>query len=679
MIPFPELFAQLQDLDENETIEAKRGSDVGKSLLETVCAFANEPKLGGGYIVLGVVTDESSLFPTYEVVGGSNSDKVQTDLASQLRSVFNTEVRAQIRAERYEGKTVIVICVAEANSNDKPIYFKRSGLPRGAFRRNGSADVECTEDDLLIFYQGRDAESYDSKVLDDTSWDDVDLDAIAEYRRVLADQPSRAEVLEWDDQELLRAIRCAKTVNSSLRLTLAGLLLFGRASAQRRCLPMTRVDYIRVPGREWIQDPDKKFFTSERRGPLVRIVGQVWSDILDDIPNAFNIPSGTIQRSEAPLVPDRVVREAVVNALMHRDYRTNSPIQIIRYSNRLEFRNPGYSLKSEDLLGQPGSEARNPCVAAVLYEMKLAETKGRGFSIMRERMEKEGLSPPPFDSDRAGNNFTLFLLFHHLLSEDDLRWLARFENLSLTNEERQALIVARELGTMDNRVFRYISGASTPTASKSLRKLREAALLEPKGKGSGTYYVPTANLLEPPDSPDESPPPSSSTSPATGPREKSLSGGVTALSGGVSGLSGGVGPKSEGVPTTKETDGNGDRDLDDSFTETWGPLTERLLLLPTYFRKVPPPLLSQVEGLGKRAKPEDVRSTIRGLCAWKPLSAEQLARILGREQKYITENYLSPMIASNELVYTIPDIVFHMKQAYKVPDEAGTPAPTEGA
>lgn len=73
--------------------------------------------------------------------------------------------------------------------------------------------------------------------------------------------------------------------------------------------------------------------------------------------------------------------------------------------------------------------------------MRLAETKGRGFAIMRERMEKAGLSPPPFESSRKDNRFALFILFHHLLMEEDLEWLARFDDLHLTNEERQALVV----------------------------------------------------------------------------------------------------------------------------------------------------------------------------------------------------------------------------------------------
>ena len=67
-----ELLERLNLLDENECIEAKQASEVGKSVLETVCAFTNEPGLGGGWILLGVIREELALFPAYEAQGIEN-------------------------------------------------------------------------------------------------------------------------------------------------------------------------------------------------------------------------------------------------------------------------------------------------------------------------------------------------------------------------------------------------------------------------------------------------------------------------------------------------------------------------------------------------------------------------------------------------------------------------------
>ena len=142
-----ELLDQLNNLDEHEHVEAKRGEDAaGHSILETICAFANEPSLGGGHILVGAVKDETALFPVYNVTGIRNIDKVTRDVASQVRSVFNRPIQIDIHAETLEGKRVLVVFVPEAQPQEKPLFFKSQGLPRGAFRRVGSTDQRCTEE-----------------------------------------------------------------------------------------------------------------------------------------------------------------------------------------------------------------------------------------------------------------------------------------------------------------------------------------------------------------------------------------------------------------------------------------------------------------------------------------------------------------------------------------------------
>ena len=84
-----EIYERLVNFDESEHIEAKRGSDIGTAAMETICAFANEPALGGGYLLLGVMREEMALFPSYEVVGVADSDKLASDLASRCRTDFN--------------------------------------------------------------------------------------------------------------------------------------------------------------------------------------------------------------------------------------------------------------------------------------------------------------------------------------------------------------------------------------------------------------------------------------------------------------------------------------------------------------------------------------------------------------------------------------------------------------
>jgi ATP-dependent DNA helicase RecG len=485
-----------QELLERQRIEAKRADEVGKSLLETVCAFANEPGLGGGWLLLGVTREELALFPAYEIQGLDHPDKISADLASQAASMFNRPLRLDIQAEVLDGKAVIAVFVPEAAPQDKPVYLKAQGLPRGAFRRIGSTDQHCTEDDLIALYQGRQHESFDAGLVPDGTLDDFSPEALADYRQSRRDTNPDAEELRWSDEDLLQALGCVRlNEHGKWQPTVAGLILFGKPVALRRTFPMTRVDYIRVPGREWVPDPERRFDSLELRDPLFRLIRRVQAAILDDLPKAFGLAEGDLQRKDSPIVPQRVIREAVVNALMHRSYRSHAPVQIIRYSNRLEIRNPGFSLKSPDHLGEPGSLPRNPKLAAALYDTRFAETKGSGVRVMREMCEKAGLAPPLFESDRGQDQFVVRLFFHHFLGPDDLAWLARFKNLHLSEAEARALVVAREVGAIDNATWRDINKVDTLTASQSLKKLRDAGLLQQKGRGSATWYQPTGKML----------------------------------------------------------------------------------------------------------------------------------------------------------------------------------------
>ncbi len=112
-------------------------------------------------------------------------------------------------------------------------------------------------------------------------------------------------------------------------------------------------------------------------------------------------------------------------------------------------------------------------------------------------MQKMGLSPPLFESDRSRDLFTTIFLFHHFLGEEDLQWLANFRSLQLSDEQARALVFTKEVGAINNNAYRNINQVDTLTASASLRNLRDLGLLEAKNQGSKTYYLPTEQLLAP--------------------------------------------------------------------------------------------------------------------------------------------------------------------------------------
>lgn len=319
------------------------------------------------------------------------------------------------------------------------------------------------------------------------------------------------------------------------------------------------------------------------------------------MPKGFLLPEGELQAASIGL-PTKALREAIVNAVMHRSYREHRPVQVIRYDNRIEIINPGYSLKSEVLLGHPGSETRNLFIAEVFHETNLAETKGSGIRAMRRLMSASHLAPPTFNSDRNGNQFVSRLLLHQFLDKKDLLWLEQFKKFNLNDGQKQALIFVREVGAIDNHTYRQMNDCDTLKASTELRALRSFELLSPKGKGKGTYYIAgttlKVNLQEP------NTPPS--------------------------------------IPNTP---------------------AHPLNTPPSTY--VPPILLQKINNLGSRVNDADkIKDLVRQLCEHQALSAVQIAKIFGKEESYFKRQYLSPMIKKGILFYTFPEMINHPNQSY---------------
>lgn len=636
-----ELVRQLNDLDERPRIEAKSGSDTGKSILETVCAFSNEPGMGDGWLLLGVAPDDQSFWPQYKVVGVPNPDKLQADLTTQCANTFSVPVRPQMEVAEIQGKRVLSVFIPEATNASKPVFLTAIGLPKGAYRRIGSSDVRCTAEDLAVFYSDRPTQSLDATVLRDGEMQEIDPACVAEYRRLRREISPGAEELSWDDTDLLRALRCADAdPHGVMRPTVSGILIFGTALALRRHFPMVRVDYIRVPGRQWVEDPHRRFETIELRAPLIRLIGRAINAILDDLPKAFSLPENAIQREDLPLIPTRVLREAVVNAVMHRSYRIHSPVQIIRYSNRLEIRNPGYSLVAEERWGDPGSVTRNPHLATVLHEVNFAETKGSGIRVMRQLMREGNLTPPTFESDRQKDLFVATFLFHHFLGPNDWEWLRSLGVEALTDEDARALVYVRETLSIDNAAYRDLNQVDVLNASQHLRRFRDQGLLEQRGKGSATYYVPTQRFLETLVNGESSPSDKDRASQSIQPE------------------AGTVPDSGVAIPVP----GKGIQDSSRPIQASGGSIQ---------ISDLPPPLARRIQGISKKAKPEEFEAALLAVCAWRPMSATDLATLFQRSRVYLLNNFLTKMVTAGRLEPTIPDQPKHPRQAYRtvVPKE----------
>ncbi|MEH2872732.1 ATP-binding protein [Segatella copri] len=647
-----ELFAELNSFDENRRIEAKSASAVGKSMMETVCAFANEPGLCGGYLLLGAkrtgMAEDGR--PVYEPENIENTDKVQSDFVAMCNSMFNVRIRPIINVEEYLGKTVIVVKIEELPESQKPAYFAKRGLPEGAFRRIGPSDEKCSEEDMYLFYQS--ADTYDSCIVDDADLDDIDENALNFYRKLRKEVNPDAEELTLNDVDLLRALGAIKkNKQGGYDLTYTGLLVFGKQMSLRRLVPSFRVDYIRISGNQWLADGDNRFEqTIDMRGPLILMVNKACSAVMDDLPKGFELKKDSMQASTPAILPNKVLREAIVNSYIHRSNRVNQPIQIIRYSNRIEIHNPGYSLKPQDDWGEPGSMLRNPRISEIFHDTNLAETKGTGIGAMRRLMKEAGLMPPTFESNHEANKFTARLLLHHFLSKENMEWLAQYAEFDLVNEQKLALVFVREVGAIDNATYRQLDSSITHARARlEIHKLCDLGFLEKKGQGRNTYYIRTSKVvslgerLRPQ---DEKIPPQHGTLGEKIPPQHGTLGEKIPPQHGTLGKK--IPPQGEKIPPQHGT-----------FEIESQPKSRNELL-----RELPKGLQERVAKLGKWASREKVSQLLVDLCAFKPYSYEELALIIQRAAKPMKDKYIKPLRLANKLFYWIPEMINHPLQKY---------------
>jgi ATP-dependent DNA helicase RecG len=291
--------------------------------------------------------------------------------------------------------------------------------------------------------------------------------------------------------------------------------------------------------------------------------------------------------------------------LIHRSYREHAPIQVIRYANRLEFRNPGYSLAPEENFGKPGSYARNPTIASVVHELSLAEIKGSGIRTMINLMEENGLSAPALDSDRISNSFSVQLLFHHFLSEDDIKWLAGFRQYNLTDAQNKALIFIRETGAINNASYRNLNKVDTLKASQQLKELCDKGLISQEGSSNATYYVPNPSMLN-----------SKTQMPG---EETHMLEGKTHMS------------KSK-----------------------------------THMLEPPNEVTQLIGMLGKKPKLQKIKDAVLLLCKWRDMGAEEITIYLKRnDSSHIVRTIINPMIRDGLIEPTIPESRKHPNQKYR--------------
>jgi predicted HTH transcriptional regulator len=259
----------------------------------------------------------------------------------------------------------------------------------------------------------------------------------------------------------------------------AAILLFGREP--QRFLITSKVKCLHFHGTE-VRKPIPSY--QIYKGTVFEMADQAVDFVLSKIDRAIGTREHSIQAPETYELPVLAVKEAIVNAVAHRDYTSNASVQVMLFADRLEVWNPGHlppTLTMERLRQPHASIPHNPLIADPLYLVRYVEQAGTGIIDAIGLCRKAGLPEPEFRQD--GGQFVI-TLWRDWLTDKILA------NLNLNERQRQAIVHVKTSGRISNSEFQQLYGVAKPTASRDLEELREKKILQKVGTtGKGTYYT----------------------------------------------------------------------------------------------------------------------------------------------------------------------------------------------
>ena len=265
--------------------------------------------------------------------------------------------------------------------------------------------------------------------------------------------------------------------------THAGILLFGREP--QRFLRSAEIICVRYSG----DDMSDEFVRQDITGPLVEQIRQAEAFLVGNMRRGMRITG--MAREDVSEYPIAVVREAIVNAVAHRDYSIRGEgIRLLMFNNRLTVYSPG-RLPGHVTLDNLRDErySRNEAVVAILSDWGYIERLGYGIDRMLAAMQEIGLPEPVFEETAAGFQVTLY-------SANDLMVSGRPElrpsavNAFLSERQVQALDYVRANGRITNSDYQsLVPDVSSETIRRDLADLVERDYLIKVGSKRATYYI----------------------------------------------------------------------------------------------------------------------------------------------------------------------------------------------
>jgi ATP-dependent DNA helicase RecG len=443
-------------------------------LAETLAALANTH---GGVLLVGI---NAAGRPTGITDGGEARAVLQTaGLLASPPLILPLPQTIEV-----DGKT---LCFVEVPPGLPHVY----SMDGRYLTRTGAQNRLLSAGELSALLLARGEAGFESRPVPDTTLDDLDPALVQAYLEKLgyplatageaAAAPPQAlsEDHEWSKSLLARG--CLTQTGSGPVPSYAGVLLFGRQP--QRFLRNAQITLVRYAG----QQMGDEFLRHDAAGALPDQIRQAETFMTANMRRGMRITGFT--RQETTEYPLGVVREAIVNAVAHRDYAIRGDdIRVLMFSDHMEVYSPG-RLPGHVTLDNLVTErfSRNEAIAQALSDLGFVERLGYGIDRMVASMAEAGLPAPLFEETVAGFRVTLRGRGEELVS---LEASPRWGNRRLNPRQERAVAHLAEHGTITNREFRELCpDLSDETIRRELADLVDQGLIVKVGERKATYYM----------------------------------------------------------------------------------------------------------------------------------------------------------------------------------------------
>lgn len=467
-------------------VEAKRAtSRLPKSVRCTLSAFANTR---GGVLILGL--DEESGFAA---TGVHDAAAMTADLVALCAEEMDPPLRPRIKSHRFEGVDLVVAEIAPLDPRRRPCHYVSAGITKGSFVRVGDSDRRLSGYEVHLMLANHGQPRDDEELVTEAGIEALDPALVDDLVARLHQRHHRA--FGGLDREAV--LRRAKVLVGD-RLTVAGLLTLGEYPQHYfPQLMITFVHFPKVDGGD-VTTGERFIDNIAAEGPVPVMISETVAAVRRNM-SRRSIVEG-VGRSDVWEYPEVAIREAIVNAIAHRDYSPESrgaQVQVEMYPDRLVVRNPGglFGSVTASELGQNGATStRNATLLKLLEDVRdpdtsrsVCENRGSGIPAMMAAMRSAQLSPPEF-TDKI-SLFTVTFPNHTLLDRDTIDWLAALGQRGLTESQCVGLAKLRNGDALDNQTYRSANGLDSRIATDELADLVTRGIVRKDGGRRWARYV----------------------------------------------------------------------------------------------------------------------------------------------------------------------------------------------